>query len=167
MVEAESEDEEEGDEGSEPQQQYDHRGRPVNPESKRINRDIIRAHNEVMLVVGVAEPENPQPTPSEQASKRQHFTYEEAFGTRLVWATKRCVEAVGVFGLTGTRQRILIYKHYATTPLWDTYRTTWADFDPLKDMFAGAPTALLSQYIGRRWFPPWAFFGERSFHRRW
>lgn len=61
-----------------------------------------------MLVVGVAEPENPQPGPDEQASKGRHFTYEEAIGTRLVWATKRCVEAVGVFGLTGTRQRILV-----------------------------------------------------------
>lgn len=108
---------EEGDEGQEiaedqdsqePQQQYDHRGRPINPESKRLNRDIIRAHNEVMLVVGVAEPDHPLPGSPEQISKNKHAHYEETIGNRLAWATRRCVDAVGVFGLTGTRQRILV-----------------------------------------------------------
>lgn len=95
------------DDGQESTQQYDHRGRPINPESKRINKDIIRSHNEVMLVVGVAEPENPQSEP-EAELKRQHFAYEEDIGTRVIWATKRCIDAVGIFGATGFRQRILV-----------------------------------------------------------
>lgn len=88
-------------------QQYDHRGRPFNPDTKRINRDMIRSHNEVMLVVGVAEPENPQVPPEAEANKAHH-DYEESIGARLVWGTKRCLEAVGVFGVTGARERILV-----------------------------------------------------------
>ena len=61
-----------------------------------------------MLVVGVAEPETPQPTRDVMLSQWRHYMYEEAVGGRLVWLTKRCIEAVGVFGLTGTRQRILV-----------------------------------------------------------
>lgn len=95
------------EEEEEPSQQYDHRGRPINPESKRINKDIIRSHNEVMLVVGVAEPENPQTDPEAQ-SKRNHISCEEGIGSQIVWATKRCIEAVGVFGVTGFRQRVLV-----------------------------------------------------------
>jgi hypothetical protein len=72
-----------------------------------MNKDIIRAHNEVMLVVGVAEPENPHSAP-EYESRRQHDAYETGLGVRLIWATKRCVEMVGVFGVNGLRQRVLV-----------------------------------------------------------
>lgn len=88
-------------------QQYDARGRPINPETKRRNRDLIRAHNEVMLAVGVAEAENPQ-SASETESNRQHDAYESNIGIRLIWASKRCIEMVGVFGINGLRQRILV-----------------------------------------------------------
>lgn len=60
-----------------------------------------------MLVVGVAEPENPH-SATELESKRQHDAYETTLGFRLIWATKRCVEMVGVFGVNGLRQRILV-----------------------------------------------------------
>lgn len=90
-----------------PNQQYDARGRPTNPETKRINRDIIRAHNEVMLAVGVAEAENHTTAP-EWESNRQHDAYETNIGIRLIWASKRCIEMVGVFGINGLRQRILV-----------------------------------------------------------
>lgn len=88
-------------------QQYDVRGRPTNPETKRINRDIIRAHNEVMLAVGVAEAENPT-TAQDYESNRQHDAYETNIGIRLIWASKRCIETVGVLGINGLRQRILV-----------------------------------------------------------
>lgn len=95
------------DADNELQQQYDHRGRPVNPETKRINRDIIRSHNEVMLVIGVAEPENPNAGP-EAESERRHEAHEEVIGLRLAAAAKRCIETAGVFGIHGLRQRILV-----------------------------------------------------------
>lgn len=88
-------------------QQYDQRGRPINPETKRMNRDIIRAHNEVMLVIGVAEPENPFAGP-EADSQRRHESYEESTGLRLGDSARQSVEAVGIFGIHGLRQRILV-----------------------------------------------------------
>ncbi|KAF9763643.1 hypothetical protein IL306_003047 [Fusarium sp. DS 682] len=88
-------------------QQYDHRGRPINPETKRINRDIIRSHNEVMLVIGVAEQENPTSNPEAESDKR-HATYEDDVGISLAFSALRCVDAAGAFGLDGFRQRVLL-----------------------------------------------------------
>ncbi|KAM0435325.1 hypothetical protein ACHAPT_003419 [Fusarium lateritium] len=74
VVEWDGDHDDQQDDGS-TQQQYDNRGRPINPETKRINRDIIRAHNEVMLVIGVAEQENPTSNPEAEAERR-HALYE-------------------------------------------------------------------------------------------
>lgn len=85
---------------------YDERGRPVNPESKRINRDIIRSHNEVMLVIGVAEPENGL-SESQAETARRHHQYEDDTGHTLL-RVSRLVEAAGAWGVTGARHRILV-----------------------------------------------------------
>jgi hypothetical protein len=96
----------EGEEDSQaPNQQYDHGGRPINPDTMRINRDIIRSHNQVMFIIGIAEPENPGP---EVDLLRRHGAYEEAIGLKLASSAKRCVEAVGMFGINGLRDRILV-----------------------------------------------------------
>lgn len=89
----------------EPPQQYDERGRPVNPVTRQINRDIIRSHNEVMQVIGVAEPENMASEP--QAISQEHLEWEEAIGLRLL-ANGRCVHASAACGVNGMRQRILV-----------------------------------------------------------
>jgi hypothetical protein len=60
-----------------------------------------------MLVIGVAEPENPNSGP-EAESQRQHDAYEESIGRRLDSHAKRCIEMVGLFGIHGLRQRILV-----------------------------------------------------------
>lgn len=96
------------------QQQYDNRGRPINPETKRINRDIIRSHNEVMLVIGVAEQETANLGPNAEVGKR-HQLYEDDMGIRLGASAHRCVEAIGLLGLHGLRQRILVSKINITT----------------------------------------------------
>ncbi|KAG5964969.1 hypothetical protein E4U58_002990 [Claviceps cyperi] len=127
-------------------QQYDHRGRSVNPDTKRINRDFIRAHNEVMLVIGVAEPDNPHAL-SESESQRRHEAHEESIGLRLGFSAKTCVEAVGIFGINGLRQRILIYKRYSQIPFWDLFRQARADFSISRDLFAGAPASLAFFYL--------------------
>jgi hypothetical protein len=58
-----------------------------------------------MFIIGIAEPENPGP---EVDSQRRHGAYEEAIGLKLASSAKRCVEAVGVFGINGLRDRILV-----------------------------------------------------------
>ncbi|KAF1735308.1 hypothetical protein CRV24_004230 [Beauveria bassiana] len=89
-----------------PPQQYDQRGRPVNPDTKRINREIVRSHNEVMLVIGVAEPENPNKSP-EVESQRRHDAHEESIGRQLNSHARRAMEMVGLFGTHGLRQRVM------------------------------------------------------------
>lgn len=87
------------------QQLYDERGRPINLETKRINRDVIRSHNEVMMVIGVAEPENGIDVQAEAA--RKHHQYEERIGRRLLLAGG-IVETTAIWGINGMRQRILV-----------------------------------------------------------
>ncbi|KAG9255424.1 uncharacterized protein F5Z01DRAFT_653073 [Emericellopsis atlantica] len=141
------------DDPNTPNQQYDSRGRPINPETKRINRDIVRAHNEVMLVVGVAEPDNPHAA-SELEEKRQHYAYESHLGQRMIWATNRCFEMVGVFGVAGLRQRLLVYSKFSQIPCYELWQSRW-DLSPVRDMFPGVPSSLLAHYIERRFLPPW------------
>ncbi|KAB5575835.1 hypothetical protein GE09DRAFT_1053330 [Coniochaeta sp. 2T2.1] len=98
----------------EPSQQYDERGRPVNPVTRQMNRDIIRSHNEVMQVIGVAEPEDVASEPQKRVAR--HLEWENAMGLRLL-AAGRFVYATGAWGVNGMRQRILLYKSYSHIPL--------------------------------------------------
>ncbi|KAG5940629.1 hypothetical protein E4U53_007553 [Claviceps sorghi] len=138
------------DDGHRPVQQYDHRGRPVNPDTKRMNRDIIRAHNEVMLVIGVAEPETPW-SGAEAESKRRHELHEAAIGLGLGFMSRTCVESVGIFGIHGLRQRILayknIYKRYSHIPFWGLFKQARADFSISRNLLAGAPSSLAMCYL--------------------
>ncbi|CCC09074.1 hypothetical protein SMACR_03097 [Sordaria macrospora] len=127
-----------------PEQLYDDRGRPVNPETRRINRDIIRSHNEVMLVIGVAEPDsgiNEAQALYEAATKHQY--YEDGIGRRL-FLTGEVLATVGVWGVNGLRQRILLYKDYAHVPfsrLFGFHRSqqSWGEY-----IWAGLPSSVLS-----------------------
>ena len=88
-------------------QKYDHRGRPINPETKRINKDMIRSHNEVMLVIGVAEPEHPG-FGLEAELQRRHVAHEDDIAQDLIATSRACMEGVGLLGIGGLRQRILV-----------------------------------------------------------
>jgi hypothetical protein len=85
---------------------YDERGRPVNTDTRRINRDIIRSHNEVMLVIGVAEPENNN-MDAQAELIRKHNQHDDLIGG---WALRsaRILETAGIWGVNGMRQRILV-----------------------------------------------------------
>ncbi|KAJ2974987.1 hypothetical protein NQ176_g5768 [Zarea fungicola] len=141
-----------------PPQQYDQRGRPINPDTKRINREIVRAHNEVMLVIGVAEPENPNKSP-EAESQRRHDAHEEEIGRRLDSHAKRCIEIVGLFGIHGMRQRILIYRDYSKIPYWQFWQQKH-EFSWKRDVLPGAAAGLLTNYIDRSLFRVW--LGDRD-----
>ncbi|CAM1508293.1 Fc.00g051410.m01.CDS01 [Cosmosporella sp. VM-42] len=160
----ERDDEQDGN-AQETTQQFDHRGRPVNPETKRINRDIIRSHNEVMLVIGVAEPEFPNAGP-EVESEIRHEAYEENVGMVLASMASRCIETVGVFGVHGLRQRILIYKRYSEIPFWGLYQAARKDFSFTRDVLPGVPSSLLSNYLERHMAGLWAGRMDRIFARQ-
>ena len=91
----------------EPPKQYDEKGRIVNPQTKQTIKDIIRAHNEVMLVIGVAEPENPTISNEQDALSREHNMYESDTGKTLL-NVGRCLGILGIWGVHGTRQRVLV-----------------------------------------------------------
>lgn len=104
MVPGEGEDDPAG-----PQQEYDERGRPVCPETKRINKDVIRSHNEVMLVIGVAEPDNGLAEAQTESAARHH-QHEERIGMACSHVG-RVLEVIALWGVNGTRQRILVRNH--------------------------------------------------------
>ncbi|KAF4444482.1 hypothetical protein F53441_11122 [Fusarium austroafricanum] len=151
--------------GNDSGQQFDHRGRPVNPETKRINRDIIRSHNEVMLVIGVAEQENPTSNPEAESDKR-HAMYEDDVGINLAFSALRCVDAAGAFGLDGFRQRVLIYKPYSHIPFWDLYAQSRNTFSISRDLLPGASVNLFSNYADRQVALLWRDRSDRVFARR-
>ncbi|KAL2119313.1 hypothetical protein VTJ04DRAFT_6273 [Mycothermus thermophilus] len=104
-------------------QLYDDRGRPVNPETKRINRDVVRSHNEVMAVIGVAEPENGSGDAQLEAAQR-HRRYEDRVGGRLLLAGS-ILQTTAIWGVNGMRQRILLYKPFSHTTfygMWEHVR---------------------------------------------
>ncbi|KAG5916055.1 hypothetical protein E4U42_007815 [Claviceps africana] len=140
------------DDSRQPMQQYDHRGRPINPDTKRLNRDIIRAHNEVMLVIGVAEPEKPWPG-AEATSKRIHELHEDGIGFRLGSISRTCVAPVGILGVLGLRQRILIYKRYSHIPFWGLFKQARTNFSIPRDLLAGAPSSLAICYVEEQLLP--------------
>jgi hypothetical protein len=70
-----------------------------------MNKDIIRSHNEVMQVIGVAEPDNVMSEP--QKLTASHKAYENDIGIWLL-SVGRFVSASGVWGVAGIRHRILV-----------------------------------------------------------
>lgn len=90
----------------EPQRQYDEKGRIMNPETKQRIKNVIRAHNEVMQVIGVAEPENSGES-SEVAMAREHQAYESETGRTLL-SIGRSLGILGIWGVHGVRQRIMV-----------------------------------------------------------
>lgn len=99
-----------------PLQMYDERGRPVNPETRRFNRDIVRAHNEVMLVIGVVEPDTTLDEARAELQRHEaHEQHDETIGRTLEWVARAC-ELGGIWGVSGLRQRIFLYKKYSHVP---------------------------------------------------
>lgn len=135
-----------------PLQMYDERGRPVNPETKRINRDIIRSHNEVMLVIGVVESENTiDELRAEQLRRYAHERYDQRIGRRLEWVARAC-ELGGVWGVGGTRQRILLYREYEHVPFSRLFSVERSVHSPSSLWLHGLPAFVVSNVLDFPWF---------------
>ncbi|KAK8003447.1 hypothetical protein PG989_003166 [Apiospora arundinis] len=106
--------------------QYDEKGRVVNPNTKSVIKSMIRAHNEVMHVIGVAEPDDPSTSgfaeTRDTASSlvQDQLEYENTVAQALIPAG-RLLTDIGTWALEGVRQRSLVYKpycHIEFTRLW-------------------------------------------------
>ncbi|KAK3945186.1 hypothetical protein QBC46DRAFT_373023 [Diplogelasinospora grovesii] len=124
-----------------PLQMYDERGRPVNPETRRINRDVIRSHNEVMLVIGVAEPDNGV-NEAHALATRQHHQYEDYIGKRLL-IVGRTIETACVWGVSGIRQRILLYKQFSRIPFHELISFQRSQQSISSYFFTGLPSFVI------------------------
>lgn len=134
-----------------PLQMYDERGRPVNPETKRINRDIIRSHNEVMLVIGVVESENSiDEMRAEQLRRHAHERHDDRVGRNLEWAARVC-ELSGVWGIGGMRQRILLYREYSHVPLSRLFQVERQLHSPTSLWLHGLPAFVASNVLDFPW----------------
>lgn len=72
-----------------------------------MNKDIIRAHNEVMHVIGVAEPDPSTSNNWAAYSAKLHSEYENNRGGHLL-RIGRLIFVAGIWGVHGVRQRILV-----------------------------------------------------------
>lgn len=134
-----------------PLQMYDERGRPVNPETKRINRDIIRSHNEVMLVIGVVESENSiEELRTEQLRRYLHERRDTRVGRNLEWAARVC-ELGGVWGVGGMRQRVLLYRDYSHIPFMRLFQVERQLHSPTSLWLHGLPAFLASNVLDFPW----------------
>lgn len=98
----------------EPEKQYDDKGRIINPETKKIIKDVIRSHNEVMHVIGVAEPDADAAAKTASDEQREDYQDYEAETGRALLITGQVLGIMGNWGLHGIRQRLLV-SHVA---LW-------------------------------------------------
>ncbi|KAK4203890.1 hypothetical protein QBC40DRAFT_274106 [Triangularia verruculosa] len=128
-------------------QLYDERGRPINPETRRINKDVVRSHNEVMMVIGVAEPEN-APDDTHALSSHRHDAFEDKWGRRLL-NLGGILDTACVWGVNGMRQRILLYKRYSQVPFKETFALARQDQSLAAHFFGGLPAFGLSAAIDR------------------
>lgn len=136
----------------EPLQIYDERGRPVNPETKRVNKDIIRSHNEVMLVIGVVESETSmEEMRAEQLRRYAHERDDERVARNLEWAARVC-ELAGVWGVGGMRQRILLYKDYSHVSFSRLFQHERRIQSPTGFWLHGLPAFLTANITDFAWF---------------
>jgi hypothetical protein len=86
-------------------QEYNDRGYPKNQETKRREKDHVRAANEVMQVTGVVEDSIAAKAKATQAAMNKN---EDTFlGLRLM-EVGRAALVGGVWGVLGLRRRILV-----------------------------------------------------------
>ena len=157
----------------------------MNPLTRQMNKDIIRSHNEVMQVIGVAEPENVVSEP--QKLTASHHAWENDVGLRLL-RLGRLVNGCGVWGVMGMQQRILVrparslrlgdlanrgdtvqlyqpYSHIPLLQLW-SYERQQRSLSAM--LFAGYPAfaTVVAMVYSKTYFPIFSRIYEHPYGRR-
>ncbi|KAI1462319.1 hypothetical protein F4805DRAFT_464556 [Annulohypoxylon moriforme] len=122
----------------EPEKQYDGLGRIINSETKKIIKNVIRAHNEVMLVIGVAEPENTGINMADLELTKQHQEYESDTG-RTLYQLGSSLGILNTWGIINIRRRLLVYRKRADVSFFQLLQTEWRDHSFLQFFLAGYP----------------------------
>ncbi|KAI0999877.1 hypothetical protein K3495_g8321 [Podosphaera aphanis] len=120
-------------------QKYNSRGHPRNPETKKRERDHIRAANEVMLVTGVVE--DTATARARKSDDEAKWQLENYIGFRLVEFGRACLYT-GVWGVVGFRRRTLLYRSYATMSFSEILRRERDTYSIPHLLYAGLPTMI-------------------------
>ena len=86
-------------------QQYDDRGRPINPETTQRTKDLVRASNEVLQAAGIIEPNADFRARDEALKAAQEEDFDKAFRRRTIGGV---LLTAGVWGTSGLRRRTLV-----------------------------------------------------------
>ncbi|CAK7227887.1 hypothetical protein SEUCBS140593_006727 [Sporothrix eucalyptigena] len=130
----------------EPPQSYDERGRPYNAETRRINRNIIRAHNEVMQVIGVAEPDSLMTAESEADNQLIQQLHEDKLGHKLFWPM-RTIGLLGLWGAEPLRQSVLLFRRFDDYLPWQNFRQDYGGKSLLRALTDGLPAGLADNFL--------------------
>ncbi|KAI1138834.1 hypothetical protein F5Y05DRAFT_352152 [Hypoxylon sp. FL0543] len=130
----------------EPEKQYDSLGRIVNPRTKQIMKDVIRAHNEVMLVIGVAEPENGGISAADLELAKQYQEYESDTGKTL-YQLGTSLGILSTWGVLNIRRRILVYKRQADASFFRLIQAEYRTHSLLQLCFSGYPCHLIMHVL--------------------
>ncbi|KAL2068507.1 hypothetical protein VTL71DRAFT_14844 [Oculimacula yallundae] len=126
-------------EGSQSTQLYNDRGHPRNPETRRREREHVRAANEVMQVTGVVEDSL---AAKEKFTQNMHDKHQELLIGLRFMEIGRAVLVGGVWGVMGLRRRILLYKPYAAMRFVEILRQERAAFSVPHMFLSGVPTVI-------------------------
>ncbi|KAG9232624.1 hypothetical protein BJ875DRAFT_73251 [Amylocarpus encephaloides] len=140
-------------------QQYNEHGHPKNPETKRREREHVRAANEVMQVTGIVEDSiAAKAIATESLMSKNRDTLS---GIRAM-EYGRALLVGGIWGVLGLRRRILLYKPYSTIGFLGLLRYESHNFGPLKVARTGLPAQFA--YHVADWIE---FFGENVLDAFW
>ncbi|RFU36071.1 hypothetical protein B7463_g211, partial [Scytalidium lignicola] len=120
-------------------QKYDEHGHPTNPNTRRREREQVRAANEVMQVTGVVE--DGAAVKARMKAMVYEKNQETVTGFRFMEAG-RAMLVVGVWGVLGFRRRILLYRSHATMGFLELVKHEASLSSIPRLIFAGIPTVL-------------------------
>ncbi|KAJ5610451.1 hypothetical protein N7510_007170 [Penicillium lagena] len=125
-------------------QQYDHRGHPVNPESKVLGRGLRRAKNDILSTMGIVVSGEDRNTrvPNEQQKINQIAT-ENDFGL-VITTLDQLFVFFGTWWTNSLTARILTYRRYTHAALLDVIRSERGSTGILGFYFAGIPAWAVS-----------------------
>ncbi|KAL7625029.1 hypothetical protein AAE478_004243 [Parahypoxylon ruwenzoriense] len=132
----------------EPEKQYDVTGRVMNPQTKQTIKNLIRAHNEVMQVIGVAEPDNGGISADDATAAKQYQEYESDMG-RTLYQLGTSLGILGTWGVINIRRRIMVYKRHADVSFFQLLRSERNSHSLSQLYFAGYPSHAVMH--GLRW----------------
>ena len=131
-------------------QLYDEHGHPRNPETRRRERELVRAANEVMQVTGVVEDSI---TAKARARAFRVDKNEETLTGLNLMEVGRSVLVAGVWGTMGLRKRILLYRSYSQTGLLGILRHERALHSDAHLILTGLPAVAAFNIVDWASFP--------------